>query len=72
MNKEVTQFEYRLEHADPEKLNPLGKQGWEVSGYNNNGFALLKRPVGVINMELEETVVRKPNRDDGFSSNRNN
>lgn len=83
MNKEVIQYEYlRTEYNDNheynnrkgtenDKANELGKKGWEMIGYFQ-GSAVYKRPVGVINMELEETVVRKPNRDEVFSSNRSN
>lgn len=78
MNKEVTQYEYlRTKYDNPQyknendKANELGKKGWEMIGYSQ-GSAVYKRPVGVINMELEETVVRKPNRDEVFSSNRSN
>lgn len=80
MNKEVTQWDYKeVKYRDfggsiafTNELKKLGKQGWEATANITDGEILLKRPVGVINMELEETVVRKPNRDEVFSSNRSN
>ena len=80
MNKEVIQWDYKgFKYGDfggfedaTNELKKLGKQGWEATANITDGKILLKRPVGVINMELEETVVRKPNRDEVFSSNRSN
>lgn len=80
MNKEVIQWDYKgFKYGDfggfedaTNELKKLGKQGWEATANITDGKILLKRPVGVINMELEETVVRKPNRDEVFSSNISN
>lgn len=47
MEGEITQWEYKkvMDWDNVEKLNELGKQGWEASGNPNNGSILLKRPI---------------------------
>lgn len=47
MAEDLTQWEYRNTNLDIDKLNELGKQGWEVTGVDSKGIqgVILKRPI---------------------------
>lgn len=62
----VTQWEYKYENIfDEEKENfEKGKQGWEAVGINSNRKVLYKRPVGFIDIPMEnEPEVEKASPD---------